>query len=203
LVKRLLLILLLVLAPRLARADQGTKAPFSFPYFAGMFVGGGGVPLLPRPFVTTTAEIGQHPLTGALLSGLSVSSATSGNEWSVLTPGIFARIDLTYLFRSGFWTVEPTPSWIHFDLGARIGLGLSQSFQHIPLAKAESDYSLIRPELQSTFDCEMWPFASAPFPRARHYALVVRGALDNSVDLGQVLRWSLAMGLHYGWGGED
>jgi hypothetical protein len=203
-VKRILAACLVVIAPRaaLAATPESASPPFSFPYFARTLVGGGGVPLSPEPFVTVTGEIGQHPLTGALLSGVSISTAASGRTWSVTTPGIFARLDLTYLFRSGFWTVPPPRSWIHLQLGSRVGLGFSKSFHHVPVARAESNYDLWRPEVESTFDCEMWPFDEARFRAARHYAFVLRGAVDTSVDLSELLRWSFAIGLNYGWGGE-
>src|SRR5205085_12562188 len=136
-------------------------------------------------------EIGHRPLGGALGTGFAFSSATDvKGRYTVVTPGVFAKLDLTYLFLSGIWATTP-PNCFPFrlQLGARAGLGVSESIRRDP---APSTYVLVRPELQSFFDLEI------PIDRDRVTSIVVRGSVDTSVNIQTLFRWALAIGLSYG-----
>jgi hypothetical protein len=146
-----------------------------------------------------TAEVGGHPLTGAFGTGFSVSTAIDFRGlWSVFTPGIFAKLDLTYLLLSGLWRVAPSPesfSWAHVQVGGRLGLAISESKRpsEIPYS---TQYFLLRPELETFLDVE-W----AHCKRLRDIGLtpMIRGALDTSVNYSDMFRWSVSLGLNYGW----
>ncbi len=163
-------------------------------------VGLGGVPSLPKDDNTgnlvLTTEVGGHPLTGALGTGVSISSTEDlKGLWSVVTPGIFAKLDLTYLFLSGLWACDPPPHFpLRIQMGSRLGLGISESFRASADVPVDSPYTLLRPELQSTLDFEM------PLGGDRVYSLIARAAIDAPVNVSEVFRWSFSFGLGYGWG---
>lgn len=199
-----------VLAPAVARADTATgdgefrcvhlddaghrvAPPFAHDAFLRTFVGAGGLASGPSSNVIFGTEIGHRPLGGGLGTGFAFSSATDVHgRYTVLTPGLFAKLDLTYLFLSGGWATTP-PNCFPFrlQLGSRLGLGISESFRSTP---APSTYVLVRPELQPFFDVEV------PLDRDRVYSIVVRGSIDTSVNLEAWFRWGVAIGLSYGWG---
>jgi hypothetical protein len=192
--KAALLALLIVAFPSLAHADP---PPFDPHYFFRALVGVGSVPNLPRDDesgnVVFTAEVGGHPLSGALATGVSISTASDmlGN-WYVLVPGLFAELDLTYLFLTGFWTYDPPEEFpFRLELGSRLGLARSESFRsEIPYAQP---YTLFRPELGSFLDFA-YPLCDCD------QALVLRTAVDTSVNIETAFRWSVSVGLKAAWG---
>lgn len=213
-----ILVLAALALPRLASAQSEPassseagdvtkyQAPFEYPHAVRMLVGLGYVPSLPSDDrsskylpdnMVMTAEIGGHPLSGALGTGFSVSTAMDVRGlWSVLTPGLFAKLNLTYLFLTGLWTYGPPPPAFPFRLkvGGRLGVGISQSTRPSGDVPNAATYVLIRPELLDFVDIE-WPLGSD-----RAYSFVARGALDTPVNLSSVFRWSVSAGLSYGWG---
>jgi hypothetical protein len=174
--------------------------PFAYPKMVRTLVGFGYVPKLPSDDrtanVSLTEEIGGHPLTGALGTGFSISSTTDlKGLWSVVTPGLFVKLDLTYLFLSGLWACSPSRIFpFRLQLGGRLGLGISESTRPKGDVPGAAQYVLLRPELQSFFDVEI------PIGTDRIYSVVGRGAFDGSVNLSDVFRWSFSMGINYGWG---
>jgi hypothetical protein len=194
-----------VLAPGLCFAQE--SAPFARVWTARTLVGVGSVPRLPSDDRTgnfvMTAEVGHHPFPdgkegGALCTGFSLSSATDFyGLWHVVTPGLFAKLDLTYIFLSGLWAypLEPDERNVPFraHLGGRLGLGISESSRPAAEVPYASQYLLIRPELLSFVDLEV------PLGSERVWSLVARGGVDTGVNLGTVFRWSVSAGLDYGW----
>jgi hypothetical protein len=190
-----------------------TPTPLPNPTFVRMLVGLGSAPNLPKddnaPNTVMTAELGGHPFRGALETGFSFSSANDlKGYWSVVTPGIFAALDLTYVFATGFWTYQlpgpnPTPTCslaatrrsglpcFRLRLGGRLGLSLSSSSRpdDVPYA---STYQLVRPELQPFLDVEV-PVSTDRF------SLVLRGAFDSPVNLSTLFRWNVTAGLSYAY----
>ncbi len=146
---------------------------------------------------TLSFEIGHYPLGGALGTGFShVVDGGFKGYWSVVTPGIFAALDLTYLMMSGFWRSPPEPHYFRLRLGARLGLGISQSTTPIVygnLGPTAPAYVLARPELEPFFDVEVL------CPKHREYAAFIRASADTGVNLVEMYRWSVALGLSYGF----
>jgi hypothetical protein len=178
---------------RCAERGAAKTPPFAHNAFVRTFAGAGGLASGPSTNVVFGTEIGHHPLGGALGTGFAFSSATDvQGRYTVLTPGVFAKLDLTYIFLSGIWATTP-PNCFPFrlQLGSRAGLGISESFRRDP---APFTYVLLRPELQPFFDVEV------PVDRDRVYSIVFRGLLDTSVNLETLFRWGFAIGLSYGWG---
>lgn len=180
-----------------------TVPPFAPKWFARTLVGSGAAwqtPLDDRgPDLAETAEFGAYPLGGALAAGVSLSNASDlKNLWAVTTPGIFAKIDLTYWFLTGMYSCAPAPRRFPFrvQLGSRIGLGISESFRPLSDVPDVSPFKLLRPELLSFVDAEF------PVPPEKHYAIVVRGGVDTSVNLSSLFRWSVSLGLAYAWGAD-
>jgi len=214
--KRGALAILLALAPSVARADEPSPPeakhdhpPADPPEFAPqsylrVLAGMGNAANVPMddqgPGTTLGLEIGHYPLRGALGTGFSVSWTTdTRGYWSVVTPGFFAALDLTYIFMSGLWTYKPEPPHFRMRLGGRLGLGISQSTRpasDVPYAPA---YVLIRPELESYFDVEV-PFSTEP---TNSYSVFTRTGVDTGVNMGELFRWSFAVGLTYGFDGPE
>jgi hypothetical protein len=190
-----------------AREPPGAACPtFGKPHFVRTLVGAGAVPLEPnddKSFdVVLTGEVGGHLLNGALATGFSISSATDAEQhWSVVTPGIFASLDLMYVFLTGLWSICPPSDdafRFHLVIGSRLGLALSGSFlpsQDVPgqskYGASPSDYTLVRPE--------MAPYLDAHVRLDGSIGLIVRAAADTSVNLSDLLRYSFSVGLEYGW----
>jgi hypothetical protein len=172
--------------------DADRPPPFAYPKFVRTLAGVGGAPRIPTLNVVVTAEVGGRPLRGAFGTGVSFSYAMDATgQYTVFSPGIFAKLDLTHVFLGGFWAIEPPSDFpLRLQVGSRFGADVSESFQRSPFA---STYALIRPELQSFVDVEV------PIDAARTLSVVVRGALDTSVNLGDLFRWSASVGLAYGW----
>ena len=142
-------------------------------------------------------DVGHHPLDGALGTGFSMAWMTDARAyWSVMTIGIFASMDLTYIFSTGLWHYDaPSLHELPFRirLGDRLGIGISQSRTPPPSgASYQPTYVLVRPELESYIDIEI------PFDGGR-YAVFERTAVDTSVNLGELFRWSASLGLSYGF----
>jgi hypothetical protein len=205
------------LAPSTAAADDGgshgrigedTSTPFppyAYPFFTQVLAGvgaapTGGAPNRPGVAVAFTTEIGHRPFGAALGTGFSISEATEvSGAWTVVVPGLFAKIDLAYLFAGGLWTSRPPDSFpFRLLLGGRVGLAVSESFPSRTQVPFGSPFMLVRAELQPFLDFE-WPPC---FVKDRAFSLVVRGALDTSVNLSDVFRWSASLGLNYGWDHE-
>jgi hypothetical protein len=197
-----------IVAPSTARGDEERATPaapsFSAPWFFRLLAGGGGVPRLPDDDragnVVYTAEIGHRPVAGntggALSTGFSISSAADAkSQWSVITPGLFAQLDLTYVLLSGLWArIPPSAFPVRLELGSRLGLGISQSFrpqQDLPYAQS---FLLLRPELMSYLQVDV------PLDKRHEYVLLARGAIDTSVNLGELYRYSFTGGFAYCWG---
>jgi hypothetical protein len=201
--KRAALIVAVALVPASARAEAPAP-PYAWPAFVDTFVGFGSAPN-PFDFVSAlTAEVGHRPFGGALSTGVSFSSATDVTGlWNVVTPGAFAKIDLTYVFLSGFWSVQPPRNThVRVHLGGRVGMGVSQSFQRVvPTATdpylVDTSYVLVRPELESFVDLDV------PLGARRAYSLIFRAAIDTPVTLDDLFRWTLCVGLGYAWGSHD
>jgi hypothetical protein len=199
--RAVLLVVAELLTPAVAAAQQA-DAPrdpgYSYPRFMRTMVGLGSAPNLPRddnqPNVVFTTEIGGRPLSGALGTGVSLSETIdTAGQWSVLTPGLLAQLDLTYLFATAFYSYPPPPrALVHLEVGARLGFAFSQSSR--PDVAYAAMYSLWRPELQPFFDADI------PLPGDRHYTLLMRGALDGPVNMSDIFRWSLSVGFNYAWG---
>jgi hypothetical protein len=199
------LVIVLLLVSGAARAEETLKPPpnptvFSHQYFVRTLVGGGQATSLPADDrsanTNLTFEWGSFPLMGSFGTGFSLSSALDGKEqWSVVTAGIFAKLDLTYLFISGLLgRTTPSPSFPYrLQFGGRLGVAASQSYRPTHDVPDTSSYTLVRPETESFFDFEKSLDAAAA------YSLVVRGALDTSVNLSSLFRWSVSLGLNYGW----
>lgn len=197
------------MAPRPARAEPQSKIPTStYDYldYVRLFVGVGSVPQ-PELFESCNAntaltfEIAHRPFHGALSTGFSFSSVTDVNGlWNVLTPGAFAKLDLTYVFTSGLWSHRPTlHPFVRILVGARVGFGVSQSFVHIQSTadsryEATSSYVLVRPEMEPIVDLEF------PFGHRHDFAFVARGAVDTPVTFDTIFRWSVSLGIGYAWG---
>jgi hypothetical protein len=194
-----------LLLPAVAAAADSAAGPadpgYTYPRFVHTLLGAGGVPTLPvgdrTGNVVLTTEIGGHPLTGALGTGFSLSETLDmKGQWSVFTPGLLAQLDLTYLAATALYTyLPPRTSLAHLQVGGRLGLAFSESSQ--PSVAYEPSYELLRPELQ--------PFVDLDVPvtwlgRGRHDSLIFRGAVDCPVNLSSIFRWSLSVGLSYGWG---
>ncbi len=191
---------------RAASADVSAPGdgPFVHNWFFRTLLGLGDVPDLPANDRTgnavLTAELGAHPLQGAFATGFSITNATDWKgSWEVVTPGLFGQIDLTYIFLSGFWAYPPPRDFcFRIALGTRLGVGFSESSRpsqpgQLTLQYAPS-YALWRPELMSFADVD-WPLG-----RARRYAIVLRGAIDTSVNLSALFRWSGSLGVSMAWG---
>lgn len=143
-----------------------------------------------------TFEWGTFPLNGALGTGFSASAtADVKSQWTVITPGLFAKLDLTYVFISGLWATRPRADFPYrIQFGGRLGLGASQSFRPTQDVPETRPYTLLRPEVESFFDFEK----SLDVDR-RDFSFVVRPALDTSINLSTVFRWSVQVGLSYAW----
>ena len=175
--------------------------PYAYSKFFQTLVGLGAAKGVGSTALVLTTEIGHHPLAGALGTGFSLSSATAmDGRWTVITPGLLAKLDLTYVFTGGLWAAPPPDDFpFRLQLGGRLGLGISESFPaKVPYA---SSYLLVRPELQPFLDIELLPpIAWACLPKDRVFSLIVRLAIDAPVNLGNVFRLSGSIGLNYGWG---
>jgi hypothetical protein len=215
--KRLAIVLVTLALPRVASAQdcdkqsnrvdttEGKPAPFDSPHMVRLLVGLGYVPSLPMDDRSSnllpddtmiTTEIGGHPLSGALGTGVSISVTTDiRGYWTVLTPGLFAKLDLTYLLLSGLWRYTPPDDFpIRLQAGGRLGLGVSQSTRPKSDVPNAEQYVLIRPELLDFLDLEI------PLGGDRIYSFVLRGAMDTPINLSGVYRWGISAGLSYGWG---
>jgi hypothetical protein len=189
--------------PKASCGDQCGTAPFVYDWYVRALVGLGSVPNLPYDDRTgntvVTTEIGFHPLKAAFSSGFSMSNAADWNGlWNVLTPGLFAQLDLTYILLSGLWAYPPPRSFpLRIAVGGRFGLGISNSFRPtagLPVDMFAPEYELLRPELMSYLDFDY------ALSSDRRYAVVFRMAVDTAVNLSQVFRWSGSVGLSSAWG---
>jgi hypothetical protein len=208
----LALVLAQVLLPALAAADESPaggacasscgQPPFVHDWFFRGLVGAGSVPNLPTDDRTgnmvLTVEVGAHPLQGAFATGFSLSNASDWKGyWSVLTPGLFGQVDLTYLFLSGLWAYAPPRDFFfRLAVGSRLGLGVSESFRPsngLPADTYAPAYQLLRTELMSFLDLDI------PVTSDRRYALVARAAVDTPVNVSSVFRWSGSLGISSAW----
>jgi hypothetical protein len=178
------------------------QAPFVHDWFFRGLVGAGSVPNLPTDDRTgnmvLTAEVGAHPLQGAFATGFSLSNASDWKgHWSVVTPGLFGQLDLTYLLLSGLWAYQPQRDFpFRLAVGSRLGLGVSESFRPsdgLPADTYAPAYRLLRVELMSFLDLDI------PLTADRHYALVARAAVDTPVNVSSVFRWSGSVGISSAW----
>jgi hypothetical protein len=174
--------------------------PYTYPKFFQTLVGLGAANGAGSTALVLTTEIGHRPLAGALGTGFSLSSATAvDGSWTVITPGLLAKLDLTYVFAGGLWAAPPPDDFpFRLQLGGRLGLAMSDSFP--TKTPYGASYLLFRPELQPFLDLEVLPFGLACLPRDRIFSLIVRLALDAPVNLSDVFRFSGSIGLNYGWG---
>jgi hypothetical protein len=181
------------------RDTSSLVCAFTHRYFVRTLVGLGDAPDRPADDsgagAVLTFEWGAFPLGNVLGTGLSVSSfLDTHRQWSVTTAGLFAKVDLTYLFISGLWAVVPDPAFpFRLQLGGRLGLAASESFRPKQDVPDIGPYVLARPEVESFVDFEL------PQPSDPRFSLLGRGALDTSVNLSTFFRWSFSFGVSYGW----
>lgn len=188
------------LAPAVAMAadpqcSRDTCPPYAHSMFVRTLVGLGGVPGVQSANATLTAELGGRPFSqppwdiGAFSTGIGFTSTTDlTGRFSLMALGLFAKMDLTHNFLSGLWSVPPRRSFpFRLQIGARLGIAASESFSK------ESHYVLVRPEMLYFLDLEV------PVDDRRIHSILLRGALDTSVDTSDPFRWSLSIGLDYGW----
>jgi hypothetical protein len=203
--RRLAVAFAVLLLPNVCHASDDpcacATAPYDYPRLVRTLLGTGGsgtqLPAGDRlGDVVMTTELGGHPFSGALGTGASLSSTLDiGGLWSVVTPGIFAKFDLTYVFLTGLWaSAVPCDFPFRLQLGGRLGLSLSQSSRSRADLPSEQPYSLVRPELETFFDVER------PLGTDRSWSLVARGAIDSAFNLSGIYRWSVSFGVSYGWG---
>ncbi len=181
---------LLLLASPVAAAEE----PYGHDYHVRLLTGLGGTPETGFPtFVVTTAELGHRPFEGALSTGIAFSSALELNGlWSIITPWLFSRIDLTYAVASKMWERQPAYVWWpRVMLGFRAGLDVSESFR-TKVSTGEKSYVLARPVAQPSLEVEV-PCKWIPF------AVNGRAALDVTPGFELVFRYTLSLGITYGW----
>lgn len=190
------------LLPAVAAAGEPACAPDTcHPYahrkFARTLVGFGAVPDPRSVNATLTAEIGGRPFSsappdiGAFSTGVAYSStADLAGRFTVVGLGLFVKLDLTSLFIGGLWSADPPRNNFPFRLqvGDRLGIGASESFR-----RGSPTYVLLRPEVQYFLDLEI------PLHEERIHSIVVRGAIDTAVNGADLFRWSVSLGLDYGW----
>jgi hypothetical protein len=173
-----------------ANAAVDPPTPYVYTSYVHAFAGMGAVPGAHTPFFVTTIDVGRHPFGGAFSAGVSGSFASDPSAgWMLGAFGVQLRLDLTYLFLSGFWAERFDPCFpIHIQLGARLGAALSEATALHP------SYWLARFELQPELDVEV------PLGRRRVSSVIVRGALDSSMSLDGLFRWSILVGYGFAWG---
>jgi len=194
-VRRLLVIVALTSAAA-ARADEEEAPPhFARSRSVRMLLGGGTVPAVASGFLTVEAEWLLRPFNGAL----SVGTAASGSGdvhglWSDVTLGLSFALDLTYLFLSGFWWVEPSPTFpVRLSVGARLGLTFSRSWLPRPELSSSPEYQLLRPELHPFLDVEV------PLPCTPHLSALARVAIDTNANPTTLFRWAAYAGMSWGY----
>lgn len=180
---------------------QTATFPPAYWWYADTFVGVGAAatPVVQGPAMTFTAEVGEHPFAGALSTGFFIASASdTAGTWNVITPGIFARVDVTYALLTKLWTQEPIDFPLRVVAGVGVGAAISQSYSEVFVTGAtpyqsKTSYVLARVELRPTLDVEI------PIDADKHYALLLRGSMDVPVSLTNVFRFSGAVGVSVSW----
>lgn len=158
--------------------------------FGQVLTGFGGVTDSSSPLMGVAFEGGHRPFAGALSTGYALASSTdTAGQWFVLSPGLLVKLDLTYVFLSGFWSHCPSPTFpLRVQVGTRIGFDISESFGVKP------SYWLVRPDLQPHVDLEL------VLDSQRKYALVGRLAMDTTINLEATVQWIVSFGISFGWG---
>lgn len=176
-------------------ASAAAPAGYSTPKNVTAFVGAGGVPNWHGSYFIFTTDWCLHPFDGAFSTGTSFSIAADFHQtWSLGSAGVFVQLDLTYLFLSGLWAVQPPATFpFRIQLGSRVGVDVSRSEQTRPELTEKQVYWLLRPVLHSYLDVEV------PIPGARHIAIVLRAALDTPASLGTIYRYNFSLGVSWGY----
>lgn len=183
------------LAAVLTCSAANAAGPYSYPKYITAFAGAGGVPLYSGAYFIHTVDWGLHPFDGAFSTGTSFSVAADFHRvWSLGAAGVFVQLDLTYLFLSGLWAVQP-PAHFPFrvQLGSRVGLDVSRSEMDRPELPEPEIYWLVRPALHNYVDVEI------PIGSARRFTLVLRAAIDTPANLSTVYRWNFSIGGSWGY----
>ena len=186
---------------RAADPDASPPRPYTYPFFFAAYAGAGSAATPAGLGAGGTWELGHRPFGGALSTGFSTSwmSDVTG-RWTVVTPGLLAKLDLTYIALSGFWSRTPKPTFpLRVHAGARVGVGFSWSSQNIAATATDayqlsSTYMLVRPEMETFVDVER------PLGVRRTWSVLLRGALDTPVTYDDLFRWSVSIGVSYAWG---
>jgi hypothetical protein len=178
-----------------ASARAATPPPYSWAKNATAYVGAGGVPNWHGSYFIFTADWGLHPFDGAFSTGTSISVAADFHQsWSLGALGVFVQLDLTYLFLSGLWAVDPPADFpFRLQLGSRVGVDVSRSVQTRPELTEPQVYWLARPSLHSYLDLEF------PIPGARHFCIVLRSAIDTPASLHTIYRYNFSLGFSGGY----
>lgn len=178
-----------------ATARAATPPPYSWAKNVTAYVGAGGVPNWHGSYFIFTADWGLHPFDGAFSTGTSASFAVDWHRtWLLGALGVFVQLDLTYLFLSGLWAVDPPADFpFRLQLGSRVGVDVSESYQTRPELAEPQSYVLVRPALHSYVDLEF------PIPGARHFCLVLRAAIDTPASLGTIYRYNFSLGFSGGY----
>ncbi|MFO0556352.1 MAG: hypothetical protein U0271_48715 [Polyangiaceae bacterium] len=166
-------------------------------FFRGL-LGGGSQPDSGTGLLAATVELGAHPFLGAFGTFFSAASETGGARLSTINIGIGIQLDIVYLIASRVWThpegVEPhNDSGWSFNIGIRLSLstGFTQRATRIP--EIAQSFILIRPEWRF--------FADVEWRVARDLSLLFRPTLDTSIDVSDLSRWGISVGLSHNWGG--
>ncbi|MFO0587449.1 MAG: hypothetical protein U0441_07915 [Polyangiaceae bacterium] len=155
----------------------------------------GGIPGVRSMNGSLTTEFGSRPFHGnnndpsAFSTGIGYAVTSDFNgKYSILSLGLFAKLDLTYVFLSGFWTHPFAPDFpFRVQAGGRLSISMSDSFGGLV-----RPYTLVRPEVTPFVDLEIVA------NKARTTAFVLRAAYDDTLDIEQP-RYTVAIGLDYGW----
>ncbi|MGH7440099.1 MAG: hypothetical protein ACRENE_30785 [Polyangiaceae bacterium] len=176
-------------------ADSG----HDYKWFARLVTGAGATPSTPlddsSDFFAWTGEVGARPLGRVLATGVSFSQGQDVlGLWSVWSVGLFAEIDVTFVLLSGLWAYEPPPRFpFRLDLGSRLGVAYSQSSRPASDVEGGPQYNLIRPETQSYLEL------AVPLGEARMLSVMLRGAVDTSVNYETAFRWTGLAGVELSW----
>jgi hypothetical protein len=177
--------------------------PPSYWWYADVLLGAGAAatPTLEGPTVAMTTEVAERPFGGSLSTGISlVSTVDTAGRWNAMAPGIFAKVDLTYVILTGFWSVrQPCATFpVRIVAGFGVSMAITQSYFNedstgVDAYQAHTSYVLVRPQFSPTLDVEV------PFGPNKHYAIVMRGTFDAPINFNTIFRFSASAGISVSW----
>ena len=193
------------MTPALAVMLGAAIPNFPPPYwwYADTLVGLGAAttPALEGPTIVFAADVAERPFGGSLSMGMSLrADVDTRGLWNVITPGVFAKVDLTYVILTAFWSIRhPADFPVRLVAGIGVGLAVSQSYfdetsSGVDAYQAHTAYTLARPQLSPTLDIE-YPL---PFAK-RHYTVVVRGTFDAPINFTTIFRFGVLAGISVSW----